>query len=663
MSTITWFKSLSIRSKIFMLVILGIMGVTCISGFAKYSTVKKNTYTSVLKHSLMVETLMLQVMMAEEKFINTLDPKELSGLSDYRRRVDEALERIRSFDVGAGIGNEAAAMSQAEAEHARIFELAAQGLDEIEKAKADLFAKIELIDTRLKGVVAAIEREEALLNTTGDFLDSNKSALRKELSDLLVLMSDRIMNIQDLFLHGNLSKYQAARQAIEKGLELKTKNIGISISAAVDGKSTEVKAKAEAELGQPWKTAEPLLAEIARIEDNIFNLWNRNNDLKKTLQLTAVQIQEKSKSISETSNAVIESSNRSTDQISVAVSLGGIFMLSVLGWLISKSVNGALRKSITGLMEGAHQVASASDQVSKASQELADGASQQAASIEETTASLEEIFSMTTQNAENATQANQLMTDARHAVGKANQSMIELTGSMGQITRANLETQKIIKTIDEIAFQTNLLALNAAVEAARAGESGAGFAVVADEVRSLAMRAAQAAKNTADLIEGTVKTVKEGSTLVDTTNTEFNSVATTVSKSGELLNEIAAASKEQAQGIGQVSKAVAELEKVVQNNSVSMEESAAASEEMNAQSEQMKLIVADLVTLVGGATELYKKVALNKAAKEPMLVATYKNKANSRLKAGNGKDLVHLSKRSSGAEKVIPFDDGEVSDF
>ncbi len=618
MSTMTWFKALSIRNKIFMLVILGIMGVTCISGVAKYFAAKKNTYASVLKHSQMVEILMLQVMMAEEKFINTLDPNELSSLSDCRQRLGEALERIRSFDVGAGIGNDASAMSQTEAEHARIFRLTAQGLDEMDKAKADFFAKIELIDTHLKKIVGAIEREEALLNTTGEFLDSNKNALRKEVSDLLVLMSDRIMNIQDLFLHGNASKYHAARQAIEKNLELKRKNVGMSVSAAYNGKSAELKAKEETEFVQPWKAAEPLLAEVARIEDAIFDRWNRNNDLKRTLQLTAVQIQEKSKSISETSNAVIESSNRSTDRISFAVSLGGIFMLSVLGWLISKSINGALRKSISGLMEGSDQVASASSQVSHASQQLADGASQQAASIEETTESLEEIFSMTTQNAENATQANQLMTDARHTVGKANQSMVELTGAMGQITKANLETQKIIKTIDEIAFQTNLLALNAAVEAARAGESGAGFAVVADEVRNLAMRAAQAAKNTADLIEGTVKRVKEGSVLVDATNNEFNSVATTVSKSGELLSEIAAASKEQAQGIGQVSKAVAELEKVVQSNSANAEESAAASEEMNSQAEQMKAYVNELESMVHGS-KARRGVGSGPARQEPRI--------------------------------------------
>ncbi len=171
---------------------------------------------------------------------------------------------------------------------------------------------------------------------------------------------------------------------------------------------------------------------------------------------------------------------------------------------------------------------------------------------------------------------------------------------MQEISKASEETSKIIKTIDEIAFQTNLLALNAAVEAARAGEAGAGFAVVADEVRNLAMRAAEAAKNTAALIEGTVKKVSDGTSLVKTTSDAFKEVAGSAAKVGELVGEIAAASTEQAQGIEQVNIAVTEMDKVTQQNAATAEESASASEELNAQAEEMKSFVADLAAMVGG---------------------------------------------------------------
>ena len=271
----------------------------------------------------------------------------------------------------------------------------------------------------------------------------------------------------------------------------------------------------------------------------------------------------------------------------------------VLAIFITRSITGPIRKIIEGLTEGAEEVASASGQVSSAAQSLAEGSSEQAASIEETSSSLEEMSSMTKQNADNAQQANGLMGEAKQVVGTANESMGKLTESMAEITQASEETSKIIKTIDEIAFQTNLLALNAAVEAARAGEAGAGFAVVADEVRNLAMRAADAAKNTANLIEGTVKKVKDGSELVSRTNDAFKQVAGSSAKAGDLVAEISAASNEQAQGIGQINTAVTELDKVTQQNAANAEESASAAEEMSAQAETMKGMVDELVAIVG----------------------------------------------------------------
>jgi ABC-type transporter Mla subunit MlaD len=278
----------------------------------------------------------------------------------------------------------------------------------------------------------------------------------------------------------------------------------------------------------------------------------------------------------------------------------GLLLMGLGMGLIIRSITRPLRHVIHGVSEGAEGVAAAASQMSTSSNSLAQGASQQAATLEETTSSLVEMASMSQSNAGNAKEADALMGETARVVETANNSMTQLTSSMGEVSAASQETAKIVKTIDEIAFQTNLLALNAAVEAARAGEAGAGFAVVADEVRALALRAAEAARNTAGLIETTMSKVNEGVNLVDQTASAFRQVAEGAGKVKELVAEIAAASGEQAEGVEQINKAVAEMNQVIQQVAANAEESSGASEELHAHAEQMKGVVVELMALVGG---------------------------------------------------------------
>ncbi|GEM_PF-1597716 len=276
----------------------------------------------------------------------------------------------------------------------------------------------------------------------------------------------------------------------------------------------------------------------------------------------------------------------------------GFVISMMLGWFISSSITGDLKKVIQKLSGSSVHIGSASDIVASSSQSLAECASTQAASVEETSSSLTEMLSMTRQNADNSVQANRLMKEADQIVLQANDSMTKLTASMSDISGASKETFKIIKTIDEIAFQTNLLSLNAAIEAARAGEKGAGFAVVANEVRALALRSTEAAKNTADMIECTVNKIKDGSKLVMMTSEAFWRVAESVSKVGELMSEIAAASDEQVQKLGQFNQAMDEISRGVQQSAANADGSASVSEKMRKQAEEMTESVNELLRLI-----------------------------------------------------------------
>jgi len=351
--------------------------------------------------------------------------------------------------------------------------------------------------------------------------------------------------------------------------------------------------------------------------------------------------------------------SRETLTASSSIMLAGLSAALLLGvflaFFITRSITKPINAIISGLAAGSEQVAAASTQVATASQSLAQGAAQQAASLEETSSSMEEMGSMTKRNADSAGQADALASEAAQVVQRANEAMAQLTGSMAELTKAGEETGKIIKTIDEIAFQTNLLALNAAVEAARAGEAGAGFAVVADEVRNLAMRAAEAAKNTAGLIEGTIAKTKQGAELVAQTNQTFAEVAENARAVTELVSEIAAASSEQAQGISQVNLAMDEMDKVTQMNAANAEESAAASEELNAQAATMRGYVTELVKMVGAG---------HGNGKRPKAGITAKREKKPLAALPSPVATAKQSRTKSSAQEAIPLEaDQDFADF
>jgi methyl-accepting chemotaxis protein len=386
---------------------------------------------------------------------------------------------------------------------------------------------------------------------------------------------------------------------------------------------------------------------------------------------TRLQLEEVQRLLREAAGIVLEEVNTTnartldaasfTQRIVVGLTIGAALIGIILAFLIARGVTGPLRRIIHVLREGAFQQTAAANEVASSSQQMAEGASEQASSLEETSASLEEMASMTKQNADNARMARSMAKEAREGAESGQDATQRMTQAIQKIKNSSDETAKILKTIDEIAFQTNLLALNAAVEAARAGEAGKGFAVVAEEVRSLAQRCADAARNTASLIEGSQHDAVAGVSVSSEVAEILNRIVGSARKVEQLVDEVSSASSEQSQGIDQINLAVAEMDKVVQNNAASSEEAAGASEELSAQAESILNVVSELVSLVGGASSNTEPVAKpTQGRPQPRIEA-----AGNRRRGTDGKQLPALTKSHSlvRPEQVIPLDDDDVSDF
>jgi len=308
-------------------------------------------------------------------------------------------------------------------------------------------------------------------------------------------------------------------------------------------------------------------------------------------------IQERNRELS----AAAETSGASAARvraITIALMLLGLCAGGGVLWVV-RNAGRSLRLLASRISESADHVANAASQVSVNSHSLAQGASQQGASLEETSASTEEVASITRKNAEHASEVAQLVQASDAGAAGVNQSLGRMVEQMKQIDASSGKIARIIKVIDEIAFQTNILALNAAVEAARAGEAGLGFAVVADEVRNLAQRCAQAARDTATLIEESIASARDGNTRLDQMAGAVVAMTGNSSRVRILVDEVNSGSQEQARGMDQIAKAILDIEQITMKTAAAAEESASAVTELNDYAGKLRTLVQDMHLMVG----------------------------------------------------------------
>ena len=438
---------------------------------------------------------------------------------------------------------------------------------------------------------------------------------------ILEAMAENHGRVQQLLGLKDPDELEAAVKALEAG-QKKTLDLLASDRAAF----AQVQVKYETLRGAEHSVIEEVLrGNAAQAREKFFEV------AAKDYEACMTRLHEERKAM-EAATTTVLASHSAEARRKLLTQSGGLSVvmacLLMFGWRLKAQIVRVLSTASATVAATSDQISDSAKHFAASSQSLAEEASHQAASLEETSASLEEISAMTKRNAENAEHGKDLGTQARQSatagLGNLNEmtrtlktikaAVNELQAAVGEMQSSSQEISKIIKTIDEIAFQTNLLALNAAVEAARAGESGAGFAVVADEVRALAQRSAQAARDTSEKIEASVKrnelggvaSAKVVTSLAEVQGTAssleqvFQGIAAQIKSLDELIAEIATASKEQSQGISEVNITVSQMDKVTQSNAASAEENASAAEELNSQAVTLHDIVAQLQQVVTG---------------------------------------------------------------
>jgi methyl-accepting chemotaxis protein len=468
----------------------------------------------------------------------------------------------------------------------------------------------EIADEEDIDVMAMMRSRQAMEESAAAFSVATQDFLGRQNETLNVVVGQRLAMVNEastVLAEGNHIIAQALQARAERRAELMRealagfKTVYAGLASMRAGFSDEHEIAALGQIEESARSYETAVSSYLKAWDALLRSETERGEgyravLENAQKMAALGMRDAVASSADNAAGLARAST-----LSLILMLVGVAVALVLAILSTRKITGALRGLVGQLNTSSGSVSTASGQVSQASRELAEGSSQQAASVEETSSSLEELASMTRQNAEHAATANKTVESTSTVVSEASEAMTKLTASMEEIASGSKETQKIIKTIDEIAFQTNLLALNAAVEAARAGEAGAGFAVVADEVRNLAIRAAEAARNTAGLIEGSVKKIDVGANLVAQTNDAFGRVARQTNEVRSLIANIATASGEQSNGIEQINKAVSEMDRVVQRNASGAEETAAAAGELSSQAVVLDRVVAELNALLDGA--------------------------------------------------------------
>jgi len=527
---------------------------------------------------------------AEAKIAEILSSPEASFLQTPA--ITQAFQKFSSASedfagLALGVPARQETIFNARSATAAAYLQAAAGLKEVLKAEAAALKE----ESDVFNNNAAVKRRSERIITINSILD--------DFSESYILFTQGLLSLEQELFKNSLTLLNGAVKTLK----------AVILETVVPGHKKAL----EKALNLMANEYAPQCRETVRLTIEDLGIAAARNSMAQEALVQAKALSEATNEISRVFSRHM-SDTASSIILSMCIGASAAVTLSLfIAVFLTRNIIGPITRITRALNDSAQEVDEASSQLTESSSTLASGAATNAANLQETYAALEQLTSMTLRNSENATSANQLMIQASQAIAKAQASMRKVIAAMDEISTSGHEISKIIKTIDEIAFQTNLLALNAAVEAARAGDSGAGFAIVADEVRSLAIRSAEAARTTGDLIASTISNINSGSFMVNNTANAFTTMDSSASKVSSLVSEVAEASKEQTIGISQISKAMSEMDKVTQSNAVSAEESADSANQLLLQAGNLLSAVNQLDALAHGQGNGGKTPAKNES--------------------------------------------------
>lgn len=583
-------KKIGLKGRLFGLVVLAVILVMAIIGTGVFYFSHIEDANRIKEDVNQIAQNIQETRMQEKIYLQFFTGQAKKQFNEASLVVEKELEKLRGKKIDHIWQNQITACSSQFQEYCRLFEEFVTIHQQHNLLKQKMTKPLLDSDQLLNGIIKTLDAKHAELQMEGQELARDEAEMLNVARDCKIIFL-QLQTIQQQYLISGEEKF------IKEFHNLTSKSVNSKLTALTQFAAALKDKSFIQAAGTVEVSLKKFLSYIEQSQDYFRNeeKWTRalNDSGKKIIAAIGAFLAEVEKFIG---------GKRKTAFATISfIVIIGIFSFLLLSLVFVNSISKFIANIVQRLSQGAQNVFSSSGQTSSASKELAVGASEQAASLEQTSASIEELTAMTQSNVVNTRQADVLMMEANEIVGKTNLSMNDLTAAMKDITFTSDEMAKIIKTINEIAFQTNLLALNAAVEAARAGEAGSGFAVVAEEVRALAMRSAEAANNTANLIEANLTKVRDGSELLAKTAAALSEVTVSSSKVQQIVAEISEASQEQHQGLEQIRRAVTEMDRVVQKNAANAEESASASQELNFQADQLKAIVTELLSLVSRA--------------------------------------------------------------